>query len=63
MHGSSKHINVRFHFLRELTHDGIVKLWHCRTQEQIADIMTKPLKVDVFLKLRDMLGVCSDSIN
>ena len=57
MHGRSKHIDVRFHFLRDLTREGVVKLKHCGTQEQVADIMTKPLKLDVFLKLRELLGV------
>ena len=58
LHGRSKHIDVRFHFLRELTRDGIVELVHCSTQEQGSDIMTKPLKLEVFLKLRDKLGMC-----
>ncbi|RDX68372.1 hypothetical protein CR513_52649, partial [Mucuna pruriens] len=49
MHGRCKHIDVRFHFLRDLTKAGMM---HCDTQEQVADIMTKPLKLDVFLKLR-----------
>jgi len=31
---------------------------HCSTQEQVADIMTKPLKLEAFLKLRDELGMC-----
>jgi len=43
MHGRSKHIDVRFHFLRDLTRDGVVTLLHCHSQEQLADIMTKPL--------------------
>ncbi|KAL6347708.1 hypothetical protein AAG906_026237 [Vitis piasezkii] len=60
MHGRCKHIDVRFHFLRELTKDGTVEMVHCHTQEQVADIMTKPLKLDAFLKLRDLLGVCLD---
>jgi len=30
MHGRSKHIDVRFHFLRALTRDGVVTLMHCR---------------------------------
>lgn len=34
------------------------KLVHCGTQDQIADIMTKPLKLDSFQKLRMQLGVC-----
>ena len=29
MHGRSKHIAVRFHFLRELANDGIIELLHC----------------------------------
>ena len=29
MHGLSKHINVRFHFLRNLTKDGTIELIHC----------------------------------
>ena len=58
MHGRSKHIDVRFHFLHDLIRDEVVELKHCGTQEQIEDIMTKPLKLDVFLKLRKLLGVC-----
>jgi hypothetical protein len=56
-HGRSKHIGVRFHFLRELVNDGVVKLSFCSSEEQIADIMTKPLKLEQFVKLRGMLGV------
>ncbi|CAA7024669.1 unnamed protein product [Microthlaspi erraticum] len=58
LHGRSKHIDVRFHFLRDLTKDGVVKLVHCGTNEQIADILTKPLKLEVFVRLREKLGVC-----
>lgn len=61
MHGHSKHIDVRFHFLRELAQIGMIELVHCNTLEQIADVMTKPLKLDAFLKLRTMLGVCAES--
>jgi hypothetical protein len=61
MHGRSKHIDVRFHFLRDLTRDGVVTLLHCHTQEQLADIMTKPLTRVVFERLRMMMGVCEDS--
>ena len=60
MHGRSKHIDVRFHFLRELTKAGTVELVHCDTHEQLVDARTKPLKLDVFLKLRGLLRVCSN---
>jgi hypothetical protein len=60
MHSRSKHIDVRFHFLHDLTRDGVVTLQHCRSQEQLADIMTKPLPRVVFEKLRMLMGVCED---
>lgn len=59
MHGKSKHIDVRYHFLRDLCKDGIIDLVFCKSEEQTADILTKPLKPAVFVKLRSQLGVCS----
>lgn len=58
LHGRSKHIDVRFHFLRELVENEVINLVHCGTRDQVADIMTKPLPLDAFLRLRDRLGVC-----
>ena len=60
IHGRSKHIDVCFHFLRDLTRDGVVALLHCRSQEQLDDIMTKPLPRVVFEKLRMLMGVYED---
>ncbi|RVW23196.1 Retrovirus-related Pol polyprotein from transposon RE1 [Vitis vinifera] len=57
MHGRSKHIDVRFHFLRNLAKEGTIELVHCGSQDQVADIMTKPLKLEVFQKFRKLLGV------
>ncbi|KAL6332546.1 hypothetical protein AAG906_008966 [Vitis piasezkii] len=59
LHGRSKHIDVRYHFLRDLCKDGVIDLVFCKSEDQIADILTKPLKPAVFMKLRSMLGVCS----
>lgn len=56
-HGKSIHIDVRFHFRRDLVKDEVIKLSYCNTEEQIADIMTKPLKLEQFEKLHDMLEV------
>lgn len=58
-HGRSKHIDVRFHFLRDLCLEGVIELRFCKTEDQVADIMTKALKQPAFKKLRSMLGVCS----
>jgi hypothetical protein len=57
LHGRCKHIDVRFHFFRDLAKDNVIELVHCKTQDQIADIMTKPLKFEAFNKLRNSLGV------
>lgn len=58
MHGRSKHIDVRFHFLRDLTKDGAIRLMHYSSEDQVADIMTKPLKLENFSKVERQLGLC-----
>lgn len=60
-HGKSKHIQVRFHFLRDLVNDGVVDLRFCNSQEQVADLMTKPIKLEQFEKLRGMIGMVNAS--
>jgi len=59
LHGRSKHIDVRYHFLRDLCKDDVIDLIYCRSEDQIADIFTKPLKLPVFMRLRNLLGVSS----
>ena len=58
MHGRSKHIDMHFHYPCDLTKEGIVGLIYYGTQEQLANVMTKALKLDTFQKLHDQLGVC-----
>lgn len=58
-HGRCKHIGVRFHFLRDLVKEGIITMEHCGSSKQVADIFTKPLSRDTFIKLRKKLGMCS----
>jgi hypothetical protein len=63
-HGKSKHIETRFHFLRDQVTKGKLKLEYCSTDNQQADILTKAVKRDQFLKLRREMGVVSfDSLN
>lgn len=59
MHGRSKHIHVRYHFLRDLVNDGIIDLEYCSTQMQLSYIMTKAVKLEVFEKVRGDMGICS----
>lgn len=57
--GRSKHIKTRFHHLREQVAEAKLNLEHCRTDNQIGDIMTKGVHVEVFKKLRSMMNVVS----
>jgi len=57
MRGRSKHIDVRFHFLRNLIKDEVVELVQCSTREQMANILTKPLKLEMFVKMHGLMGV------
>ena len=56
-HKRTKHIDTRFHYIRELVNNGEIVLQHCRTQEQVADILTKPLDQKSFEFLRKCLGM------
>ncbi|WJX60656.1 hypothetical protein P8452_45840 [Trifolium repens] len=63
-HGKSKHIETRFHFLRDQVSKGKLKLEFCSSEDQQADILTKVVKRDQFLKLRREIGVVNfESLN
>ncbi|KAL8158906.1 hypothetical protein V2J09_000443 [Rumex salicifolius] len=52
-----------YHFLRELSKERIVELVYCSTEEQLADIMTKALKLESFMKLQAALGMSTGELN
>jgi hypothetical protein len=56
-HGRSKHIEIRFHYIREQVSKGKLELAYCNTKEQLADILTKPLKIQRFEELRKALSI------
>ncbi|KAK8329760.1 hypothetical protein V6Z12_A11G345800 [Gossypium hirsutum] len=58
-HERTKHFKIKFHFVREIEQTQEVKLIHCSSEEQLADILTKPLSVPRFEDLRAKMGVCS----
>lgn len=57
MHSKTKHIAIKYHFVRELVQDKEIRLEYVYTKEQIFYIFTKPLPKDAFLYLRGKLGV------
>jgi hypothetical protein len=56
-HDRSKHIDIKFHYIRSCYEKGKLDVDHVRTEEQLADILTKVLGSVRFNELRRLLGV------
>ena len=56
-HSRTKHIDIRYHFIREHVMNGTVELHFVPTEQQIADIFTKTLDESTFSKLVGELGM------
>jgi hypothetical protein len=50
-HERSKHIRVRYHFIRDCLKEGSFKACYINTKDQLADLLTKPLGRIKFLEL------------
>ena len=53
----TKHIDIRYHYVKDLLRSGRLLLQYCRTEDMVADIMTKSLGKTTFVKFRSMMGV------
>jgi hypothetical protein len=51
----SRHINIRYFFVKDRVASGEVKIEHCPTKEMVADYFTKPLQGGLFYKLWDYI--------
>ncbi|GKE77792.1 copia protein [Tanacetum coccineum] len=60
-HSRAKHIDVRYHFMKEQVENGVVELYFVRTEYQLADIFTKPLPRERFNFLIEKLSIRSMS--
>jgi hypothetical protein len=56
-HDRSKHIEVRYHYIRECVESGKIIVEHVSTGDQLADILTKPLARVRFQELRTRIGM------
>jgi hypothetical protein len=56
-HQRTKHIDVRFHFVRELQEKGDINVIYVSTDNQLADPFTKPLPNPRFSILRELAGI------
>jgi hypothetical protein len=56
-HERSKHIDIRYHFIRECVEEGRVDIDYIRTSDQLADVLTKALGRLMFQELRRRIGM------
>lgn len=54
-HGRSKHIEMRFHYLREQVSEGRLKLKHCKNEDQVADLLTEGVTTLTFNRLKKLM--------
>ena len=57
LHDRSKHIDVKFHFLRDCVNGGQIIIEFIETGQQLADVLTKPLGRLRFTELKKMIGM------
>ena len=56
-HARSKHIDVKYHYIREAKENGQIIVKYCPTESMVADILTKPLPRSKYEQLRTHMGV------
>ena len=50
-HQRTRHINRKYHFIKEALQEGVIDMKFCKNEEQLADIFTKALPKDRFKQL------------
>ena len=56
-HAKTKHIDVKYHFIREVIDDKQIQLVKVDTKENLVDLLTKWLPGDSFVHCRELLGI------
>ena len=51
----TRHINIRYFFVKDRIARGEIEIQYCPTKLMIADCLTKPVQGQLFLELRDLL--------
>ena len=58
-HGRSKHISIKYHYIREQVNNDKIRLEYCPTEDMLADLLTKGIGPEKFEKLRKLYGMCN----
>jgi hypothetical protein len=57
LHDKSKHIEIQYHYIHDMVQRGAIKLQYVSTNEQVVDVLTKPLSRVKFEHFQDNLGI------
>ena len=57
IHSRTKHIDIRYHCIRETIESKAIKVQYCPIEEMVADLLTKPLSKEKFKKMHGMMGL------
>ena len=61
-HNRIKHIDVCYHYTRECIARKDVQVEYVKTQDQVVDIFTKPLKHEDFVRLRKLFRIMTNQV-
>lgn len=56
-HSRTKHIDIRYHHVREAVQEGVINIQYCPTDQMAADLLTKPLPRGQLEKLCSIMGM------
>ena len=56
-HKRSKHIDLKYFYIRQLVEEKRIEVGHIPTEYQKSDILSKPLNEPTFVKLRNLIGI------
>ena len=63
LHDKSKHIEIKYHYIWDMVQKGAVNLKYVPTEEQVVDVLTKPLVRVKFQYFWDKLGLVQKDLS
>ena len=57
MHTRSKHVDIKYCNVRQSVNDGLINLVYCESQNNVTDLMTKPVCAKRHQELSEKLGM------
>ena len=62
-HDKKNNIEIRYHFIEDMVHKGVVKLKYVPAEKQLADVLTKPLSCVKFEYFQDNVGIVQKDLS